>query len=110
MNNLDLIRSMSKDELESLLDLISASETREYMDWGKWLEADNPELIPEGIHVLADILIKTSKGFVVDRKTVPCVIINDDVKLCGTRYVRIFDMEAKRICTVPKANLEIAYT
>lgn len=109
MTNLELIRSMSKDEVASLLHLICESEARDYMDWSSWLDQNNPELVPIGTMVLADILVKTSTGFTVDRKTVPCVILDDDIKLCGTKYVRIYELDKKRISVIPSSHLDMTY-
>lgn len=111
MTNHELIRGMSADELASMLRLISDSEAREYMDWNKWLEAKDPELIPGGTQVLADILTRMADGTVVDRReTVPCVILADNIRICGTKYYRIYEVDKKRIITIPQSQVEVTYS
>lgn len=109
LTNHELIKSLNSEELASLLRSIVESEASEYMNWDKWLEASSPELIPNGTQILADIMTKTAAGLIVDRQTVPCVILADNIKLGGVRYYRIYEVDRKKITTVPQSQLEVTY-
>lgn len=109
MTNHELIKTISAEELASLIRCIVDSEVSEYMNWDKWLEASSPELIPNGTQVLADIMTKTAAGLIVDRQTVPCVILEDNIKLGGIKYYRIYEVDRKKITTVPQSQLEVTY-
>lgn len=111
MTNLDLIKIMAAEELASMLQIISKSESREYIDWNKWLAAEDPELIPGGTQVLADILTRTADGTIVDRReTVPCIILADNIKISGIKYYRIYEIDRKRIIVIPQSQVEVIYT
>lgn len=77
---------------------IFADASEHGADWHKWLKSDNPQLLPKGRKVRAEILVKcNSTGKLVDIIETNCIVIDDNVNLFGIRNVKLYDIAEDKI-------------
>lgn len=101
-SNFTRLKKMPKDELALELDRISKCATLPYVNFEKWLESDDFELIPDGHKVTAEIIIReNTSGMIVGQTTIECVIINDNQTLFGMRNYFIYDFTDGKLKSIP---------